>query len=84
MAALTANEIRSRVESDWNRIVKVLSEKVALQSISANGITAEHMRRSAQFVADELRLVGVDAKVGSHRLTHREPGCAHRAAVRTP
>ena len=63
MAALTANEIRSRVESDWNRIVKVLSEKVALQSISANGITAEHMRRSAQFVADELRLVGVDAKV---------------------
>ncbi len=63
MVALTANEIRSRVESDWNRIVKVLSEKVALQSISANGITAEHMRRSAQFVADELRLVGVDAKV---------------------
>ena len=46
MSSLTANEIRSRVESDWNRIVKVLSEKVALQSISANGITAEHMRRS--------------------------------------
>ena len=61
-AALTANEIRSRVESDWNRIVKVLSEKVALQSISAKGITAEHMKRSAEFVADELRLVGVDAR----------------------
>ena len=63
MATLTADEIRSRVETDWNRIVKVLAEKVALQSISAKGITAEHMKRSAEFVADELRLVGVDAKV---------------------
>lgn len=63
MATFTADEIRSRVETDWNRIVKVLAEKVALQSISAKGITAEHMKRSAEFVADELRLVGVDAKV---------------------
>ena len=63
MTTLTADEIRSRVETDWNRIVKVLAEKVALQSISAKGITAEHMKRSAEFVADELRLVGVDAKV---------------------
>mgnify|MGYP000963794858 CR=1 FL=1 len=63
MATLTADEIRSRVETDWNRIVKVLAEKVALQSISAKGITAEHMKRSAEFVADELRLVGVDTKV---------------------
>mgnify|MGYP000785173225 FL=1 len=61
MTTLTADEIRSRVETDWNRIVKVLAEKVALQSISAKGITAEHMKRSAEFVADELRLVGVDA-----------------------
>ena len=63
MTTLTADEIRSRVETDWNRIVKVLAEKVALQSISAKGITAEHMKRSAEFVADELRLVGVDTKV---------------------
>ena len=47
MTTLTADEIRSRVETDWNRIVKVLAEKVALQSISAKGITAEHMKRSA-------------------------------------
>ena len=52
MTTLTADEIRSRVETDWNRIVKVLAEKVALQSISAKGITAEHMKRSAEFVAD--------------------------------
>ncbi len=65
MATLTADEIRSRVgtETNSNRIVKVLAEKVALQWISAKGITAEHMKRSAEFVADELRLVGVDAKV---------------------
>jgi len=63
MTTFTADEIRSRVETDWNRIVKVLAEKVALQSISAKGITAEHMKRSAEFVADELRLVGVDTKV---------------------
>ena len=46
MTTLTADEIRSRVETDWNRIVKVLAEKVALQSISAKGITAEHMKLS--------------------------------------
>lgn len=63
MTTLTADEIRSRVETDWNRIVKVLAEKVALQSISAKGITAEQMKRSAEFVADELRLVDVDTKV---------------------
>lgn len=45
MTTLTADEIRSRVETDWNRIVKVLAEKVALQSISAKGITAEQMKR---------------------------------------
>lgn len=94
MATLTADEIRSRVETDWNRIVKVLAEKVALQSISAKGITAEHMKRSAEFVADELRLVGVDARwsrlqcrrhsgrMGGHRLAYRFSGRPHRAALR--
>ena len=28
MATLTADEIRSRVETDWNRIVKVLAERL--------------------------------------------------------
>ena len=27
MTTLTADEIRSRVETDWNRIVKVLAER---------------------------------------------------------
>ena len=55
MTALGAEEIRTRVESDFNRIVDVLNQKIALQSISAKGITADHMKRSAQFVADLLR-----------------------------
>lgn len=63
MAELTVDEVRARVEADWDRIVEVLRRKIALQSVSAKGITADHMKRSAEFVAEELRLVGVDAKV---------------------
>ena len=42
MTALGPEEIRTRVESDFNRIVDVLNQKIALQSISAKGITADH------------------------------------------
>ena len=97
MTALGAEEIRTRVESDFNRIVDVLNQKIALQSISAKGITADHMKRSAQFVADLLREVGVDTKVvQSHnpdgtpgawevnRFQKRQRGCADGAAVRAP
>ncbi|NEG88687.1 dipeptidase [Bifidobacterium aerophilum] len=74
MAALTADEIRARVEGDWDRIIEVLSKKIALRSVSANGITAEHMKRSAEFVADELRKVGVDAKVVQSHNPDGTPG----------
>ena len=90
MTTLTADEIRSRVETDWNRIVKVLAEKVALQSISAKGITAEHMKRSAEFVADELRLVGVDTQVvqasnaDGHAGAHGSSQPARISFLRTP
>ncbi|KFI93081.1 peptidase M20 [Bifidobacterium saguini DSM 23967] len=63
MAELTVDQVRERVEDDWNRIVELLNRKIALQSVSAKGITAEHMKRSAEFVAEELKLVGIDAKV---------------------
>ena len=63
MAVLHADEIRARVETDFDRIVDVLNKKIALQSISAKGITADHMKQSAQFVAEELNKVGVDAHV---------------------
>ena len=91
MTALGAEEIRTRVESDFSRIVDVLNQKIALQSISAKGITADHMKRSAQFVADLLREVGVDTKVvrhagrlGGHRFQKRQRGRADGAAVRAP
>jgi acetylornithine deacetylase/succinyl-diaminopimelate desuccinylase-like protein len=63
MAKLDSNELRARVQSDWNRIVTLLSNKVACASVSAKGITGEHMKRSAQFVADEFTQLGLDAHV---------------------
>lgn len=74
MTALGAEEIRTRVESDFSRIVDVLNQKIALQSISAKGITADHMKRSAQFVADLLREVGVDTKVVQSHNPDGTPG----------
>ncbi|NMM99894.1 peptidase [Bifidobacterium sp. DSM 109958] len=63
MATVDVETIRERVNADWDRIVEVLSRKIALRAVSAEGITGEHMKRSAQFVADELAKVGVDARV---------------------
>ena len=63
MSTVDVETIRTRVQADWDRIVGVLARKVALRAVSAEGIAGEHMRRSAEFVADELREVGVDARV---------------------
>ncbi|MDF7663711.1 dipeptidase [Bifidobacterium sp. ESL0763] len=63
MAQSRVEEIRERVDGDFARIVDLLGRKVAMRSVSAEGITGEHMRRSAQFVADELRGEGVDTQV---------------------
>lgn len=63
MTVVTAERIRENVQKDWQRIVEMLSQKVALHSVSAEGITGEHMKRSAEFVAAELIKVGVDARV---------------------
>lgn len=60
---VATDEIRARVQDEWNDIITMLDEKIALQSISANGIASEHMRRSADFVADIMQSVGVDAHV---------------------
>ncbi|MBT1162641.1 MULTISPECIES: dipeptidase [Bifidobacterium] len=74
MASVTADEIRSRVEADFGRIVDLLGRKIALKSVSAQGITGEHMKRSAEFVAEELREVGVDAKVVQSHNPDGTPG----------
>lgn len=61
MTALNEQTVRTRVEADWTRIVDLLKEKIALKAVSAQGITGEHMKRSAEFVAGEMRKVGIDA-----------------------
>lgn len=74
MAQLESGVIRARVEQDWQRIVDVLNRKIALQSVSAHGITADHMKRSAEFVAEQMREVGVDAKVAQSHNPDGTPG----------
>ncbi|MBT1176691.1 dipeptidase [Bifidobacterium callimiconis] len=74
MAQVGSDELRSRVEQDWQRVVDVLSKKIALGSVSALGITADHMKRSAEFVAEVLREEGVDARVVQSRNPDGTPG----------
>ena len=74
MAVLSVDDIRSRVDADFDRIVDVLSKKIALASISAHGITGEHMKRSAEFVAAELAKVGIDAQVVQSHNPDGTPG----------
>lgn len=73
--AMNVETIRQRVNGDWNRIVAMLSDKIALASVSAQGITGEHMKRSAQFVADQMKLVGIgDAHVVQSENPDGTPG----------
>ncbi len=74
MTTVTVEQIRSRVEEDWNRIVDLLKNKIALKSVSAEGITSETMRHSAEFVAEEMRKVGVDARVVQAHNADGTPG----------
>ncbi len=74
MSELTQAQIRERVEQDWQRIVNVLSQKIALGSVSAKGITGEHMKKSAEFVAEQMREVGIDARVEQSTNPDGTPG----------
>lgn len=58
-----SGEIRARVHADFPRTVDMLSRKIALKSISSQGIAGAHMRASADFVAEQLREVGIDTQV---------------------
>ncbi len=91
MTALGAEDTARASNLIFSRIVDVLNQKIALQSISGEGITADHMKRSAQFVADLLREVGVEhqggavaqprrhaGRLGGHRFQKRQRGRADR------
>lgn len=60
---LTAENISERVGKHWDAVVELLKKKIALKSVSALGITADHMRKSAEFVAEQLQELGVEARV---------------------
>ena len=62
-AEFTLSQVEERVNAQWSDVVALLKKKIALKSVSALGITAEHMKNSAQFVADELTELGVSARV---------------------
>ena len=74
MTGLGLEEIQGRVGADWARIIDLLKGKIALGSVSAKGITGEHMRSSAEFVAEELTKVGIDARVVQSTNADGTPG----------
>ncbi|MBT1178684.1 dipeptidase [Bifidobacterium vespertilionis] len=80
---IDATVIRDRVEGDWKRILDVLARKIALKAVSAEGITGEHMRRSAEFVAEELAKVGVETKVVQSSNPDGTPGAWEVVGSRT-
>lgn len=74
MTSLSLDEIRNRVSNNWQDTLDMLEKKIALRAVSANGIDGEHMRASAQFVADTMREVGVDAQVVQATTEDGKPG----------
>ena len=58
-----AQELRTRLQAQWDGVISTLSEKIALQAVSAHGIAADHMKASAQYVAQMMQEQGIDAKV---------------------
>ncbi len=72
--ALSRSELGRRVDALRGQIFDLLARKVALRSVSAEGITGEHMRRSARFVADELAKTGLPARVEQSTNPDGTPG----------
>ena len=60
---LSRTQLQERVAQNWASLIALLSKKVSLKSVSAQGITGDHMKRSAQFVADQLTDAGLPAHV---------------------
>ena len=74
MAGLAVEDMRSRVQNAWNDVVCVLNKKISLGAVSAKGITGDHMRASAEYVAEVLREVGVNARVEQSQNPDGTPG----------
>lgn len=74
MAGLDVDDVRSRVQNAWEDVISVLNKKISLGAVSAKGITGDHMRASAEYVAEVLREVGVDARVEQSQNSDGTPG----------
>lgn len=74
MTDITLEDIRSRVDAHWDSIVALLSKKVALAAVSAQGITGDHMRASAEFVSAQLQELGIDTRVVQSTNVDGTPG----------
>lgn len=74
MASLEVADVRSRVQNAWEDVISVLNKKISLGAVSAKGITGDHMRASAEYVAEVLREVGVDARVEQSQNPDGTPG----------
>lgn len=69
--ALSNPEITRAAESYMDTAVDFLMKKIAKKAVSAEGISSQHMKEDAEFVASELEKVGVKTQV---ILSHNEDG----------
>lgn len=72
--ALSRAQLAARVQAEWASICDLLARKVALRSVSAQGISGPQMKRSAQFVADALKGAGLPARVEQSTNPDGTPG----------
>lgn len=65
--ALSNEAILQQADAYMDTAIDFLNKKIAMKAVSAEGITGEHMKKDAEFVAAELERVGVTARVVQSR-----------------
>lgn len=60
---LPLETIQERVNACFDETLTILNKKIATAAVSAQGISADHMKASADFVAKILQEVGIEASV---------------------
>ena len=72
--AVSNDDIRMQVEADMNNVINFLKKKIANRAVSPDGIDSQIMKADAQFVADMLKTVGVNARVEQSNQEDGTPG----------
>lgn len=72
--AQTNAQIQAAAQAYMDTAIDFLKRKIAMKAVSAEGISAEHMKLDAQFVADELERVGVTTRVVLSKNADGTPG----------